>query len=173
VRPSSFSIVLFAALGCSSSSAPGADAKITVRVLTDFACKDFKGATIAIAAVPDIAGKAPDFSLATCDPSGIVGEVVIPKSKLAADPTVIEVVAGALIHTPEECKASLSGPCVIARRLLHPPTADATIVIKMGAACSAISCGVTDTCVAGVCVAATVDLSKCGDRGCDESMLGK
>jgi len=163
-----------AVLGCSSSStAPGADAKITVRVLTDFACKDFKGATIAVAAVPSIATKAPDYSLATCDPAGIVGEVVIPHDKLTANPTAIEVVVGALIHTPEECKASFSGPCVIARRLVAPPTADATIVIKMGAACSAIACGSDQTCVAGKCVPATVDLTKCGERGCDESMLGK
>jgi hypothetical protein len=182
VSRSIFSVVLvvvavgpFGAGGCSSSSSsstPVATGKLTVRVMTDFACADVKGATIAVGSAVEIASKAPELSITTCDAaSGILGEVVIPAAKLGADPSAIQVVLGAR-KTPEECAASgFSGPCVVARRTFAPPQGDAIVVVTMRSTCVGVTCSATQTCVAGACVVAQVDLSTCGDRGCDETQL--
>ncbi len=158
-------------LGCSSGGpANPPQGKLTIRVLTDFACADFRGASIAVGTAADIAAKAPVTTLTGCDPAGIVGEYEVPKSMLSSG-TVVQIVVGAR-KSPEECASSaFSGPCVVARRVVGVPPSDVVVVVPMRATCVGVTCAQLETCVSGKCVKATVDYSTCTEQGCDEKKL--
>src|SRR5262249_15925503 len=92
------------------------------------------------------------------------------------DPIAFKIVEGFGLTSPEDCVRlkDFSG-CIVAKRALRfLPHTPLEVAVPKRRACKGVSCSSNDTCVAGVCVPATIsDESACARAGgCTEGDLG-
>lgn len=134
--------------------------QITIELTTDVKCADLHEATIAVGGLEGLEGGAPSAITSRCDPSsGTIGSLVVTPTATDAPVAVRVVAAFGAKKKASECDASgYKGGCIVARRVVRfVPHTRLRLPIALEAACADVPCGVSETCVGGRCVPATVD----------------
>jgi outer membrane protein assembly factor BamB len=154
--------------------------QVKVVVTTDFDCADLKDVTVTVGTLGDALENAPPTSTSgDCSANSVGTIVVIPSGSDHAD-IGIKVVGGFGVKQAESCAPAAGssppeyGPgCIVARRALEfTPHTSLTVPIVLRASCNGIACGVTQTCVEGECVSATIPgTATCTGDGCAETVL--
>lgn len=144
---------------------------IAVEVTIDFACSDFRGATVTVGSQLGAAFETQSATTTShvCN-AGYVGTVVVvPRDSNDADVSIR--VVGGLGRRVEDCTSPYVAGCVVARRELHfSPHVALAVPVVLRAACNGVSCSDTETCVKGGCANASLSGDACSES-CDESVL--
>jgi len=158
-----------------------APTEIEVVVTTDFDCADLKDVTVTVGTLGDALESAPPTSTSTSCSAGSVGTIVVVPSGSDHAEIGIKVVGGFGVKQAEACApAPGSSPpdygvgCIVARRALDfTPHTPLTVPVVLRADCNGITCRETQTCVQGLCVAASLaSPSACSSpAGCGECDL--
>ncbi len=156
------------AFGCRSAT------DVTLVVLTDLPCASHGGTSITVGPRGGTESRPPAAETTTCVDGRIGSLVVVPSGAKDAGLDV-RIVTGIGAMSPAECIANgyASKGCILARRSLsYVPHEGLVVSITMRAACEAVDCGMTGTCVRGVCASSSIDPESCASAaGCDESGL--
>lgn len=155
--------------------------EISVVVTTDFPCAALRHVHVTVGTLGDALERKPSTSTHASCKDGYAGTLVVVPSGANNDEVGFKIVAGITSKDAEECSPSADSPprygagCIVARRALrYLPHTALTLPVTLRSTCEAVTCGVTDTCVNGACVAARItDSSSCaGGGGCSETTLG-
>jgi hypothetical protein len=167
---------LFVGLALGTALATGScrtPTSIAVEVTTDIACADVRGTAITIGAIlgSDVETRPLTTKSDSCL-DGRLGTLVVIPSGGSDDEVAIKVVTG-FGRDVEACNGPSPGPgCVVSRRALRfIPHAALRVPMLLRKACDGVACGVTETCLRGQCVPASVDPNACLGGGCDEGAL--
>ncbi len=147
--------------------------QITVVVTTDAACKDTKGAAIAVGPLDELERR-PSAALTTLCTSGRVGTLVVVPGGARDAEIGLKLALGVSREGRSCIDQHDTAGCIIARRALHFIAHEPlTVSVPMRMDCLNVPCGVTETCVNGACRPARItDASKCVEPdGCDEKAL--
>lgn len=160
------SIPVFAVIVGGCQGATG----VMLDVTTDLPCVADKTVTTAISAGPvaDYEARAPIATTTRCDADGgRIGSLVIVPSDDKSAELAIEVTTAVAGKDPSACKANATG-CIVARRVLHySPHVMIELSVMMQASCVGVTCGATESCTDGHCIAAAV----VADAGADAATM--
>ena len=143
--------------------------QVTVEVMTDLPCAGTQGTTITTGPGGAAGGGASAVATVCADQS--YGSLVIVPSGARDERILVTVVTG--VSKPAEMCVPPYAGCIVARRSLRfVKHAALRLPVLMRSSCVGIPCDDETTCVAGVCVSATIDdPSRCARAGCSEDDL--